>query len=66
MSTDEPRSTAMNRDALVQILAAHLPNLLAVYAFGSRVAGTARVDSDPDLAALLRDAAHTKTNDVQD
>lgn len=62
MSMAEPRSTAMNRDALVQTLAARIPNLLAVYAFGSRVAEFLQYSR----AALLRDAAHTKTNDVQD
>jgi predicted nucleotidyltransferase len=30
-----------------------LPNLLAVYAFGSRINGTARPDSDLDLAVLV-------------
>ena len=53
MTTNEPRSAAMNRDALVQTLAARLPNLLAVYAFGSRIAGTARAGSDLDLAVLV-------------
>lgn len=53
MTTNEPRSAAMNRDALVQTLAARLPDLLAVYAFGSRITGAARVDSDLDLAVLV-------------
>ena len=53
MTTNEPRSAAMNRDALVQTLAARLSNLLAVYAFGSRIAGTARAGSDLDLAVLV-------------
>lgn len=43
----------MNRDAIVQTLQAKLPNLLAVYAFGSRVQGTAGAESDLDLAVLV-------------
>lgn len=35
---------------IVANLQAALPNLLAVYGFGSRVQGTARPDSDLDLA----------------
>ncbi|HEX5277512.1 MAG TPA: nucleotidyltransferase domain-containing protein [Fluviicoccus sp.] len=43
----------MNRDAIVRTLQARLPHLLAVYAFGSRVQGTARPESDLDLAVLV-------------
>lgn len=43
----------MNRDAIVQVLQNRLPNLLAVYAFGSRVQGTAGAESDLDLAVLV-------------
>ncbi len=43
----------MNRDALLQTLHARVPNLLAVYAFGSRVQGTAGAESDLDLAVLV-------------
>lgn len=43
----------MNREVLIHILQAHVPNLLAVYAFGSRITGTARPDSDLDLAILV-------------
>ena len=43
----------MNRDALVQTLRARVPNLLAVYAFGSRITGTAGAGSDLDLAVLV-------------
>jgi predicted nucleotidyltransferase len=43
----------MNRDALVQTLQNRLPNLLAIYAFGSRVHGTAGEESDLDLAVLV-------------
>ncbi|WP_370869731.1 nucleotidyltransferase domain-containing protein [Nitrosomonas sp.] len=34
-------------------LQASLPNLLAIYAFGSRIQGTAQIDSDLDLAVLV-------------
>ena len=39
--------------ALVDHLRRHLPALLAVYGFGSRVQGTAGADSDLDLAVLV-------------
>ena len=38
---------------MVRILQSRLPALLAVYGFGSRVQGTARQDSDLDLAVLV-------------
>ena len=40
-------------DRLVCRLQVLLPNLLAVYGFGSRVQGTARQDSDLDMAVLV-------------
>lgn len=43
----------MNRESIVEALRVRLPDLLAVYAFGSRVQGTARPDSDLDLAVLV-------------
>lgn len=43
----------MNRETILQTLQATLPNLLALYAFGSRITGTARADSDLDLAVLV-------------
>lgn len=43
----------MDTQALVQLLRQRVPNLLAVYAFGSRVQGTAGAQSDLDLAVLL-------------
>lgn len=39
--------------ALVEALRARLPDLLSVYAFGSRVAGTAGPASDLDVAVLV-------------
>lgn len=38
---------------VVAALQARVPDLLAVYAFGSRVQGTANADSDLDLAVLV-------------
>lgn len=43
----------MNREAILQTLQARVPNLLAIYAFGSRIHGTAGPDSDLDLAVLV-------------
>lgn len=43
----------MNQTAIIQMLQARLTNLLAIYAFGSRIQGTAQVDSDLDLAVLV-------------
>ena len=40
-------------DRLVSQLQVWLPDLLAVYGFGSRVQGTARPDSDLDMAVLV-------------
>lgn len=38
---------------VIAALRAAFPNALAIYAFGSRVHGTARLDSDLDLAVLV-------------
>lgn len=49
------------RAQIVGTLQGQVPSLLAVYAFGSRVQGTAGPDSDLDLAVLVAgyaDAAH--------
>lgn len=43
----------MKRDVLVHSLQARIPDLLAIYAFGSRIHGAARRDSDLDLAVLV-------------
>lgn len=43
----------INRPAIEQQLRAKLPKLLAIYAFGSQIEGTAGPDSDLDLAVLL-------------
>ena len=42
----------MNHEALVAHLRSRLPNLLAVYLFGSRADGTAGRESDLDIAIL--------------
>ena len=41
------------RDLIVQHLRSHLPGLLAIYAFGSRITGNTTPDSDLDLAVLV-------------
>lgn len=43
----------MNQASILQHLQTQLPNLMALYAFGSRISGTARPDSDLDLAVLV-------------
>lgn len=43
----------MNALAIQQLLRSRLPGLLAIYAFGSRIEGTAGPDSDLDLAVLV-------------
>ena len=43
----------MNFPLVVQLLQNRLPNLMAVYAFGSQVEGTADQNSDLDLAVLV-------------
>ena len=46
-------SSVLNREALLRMLQERLPGMLAVYAFGSRIQGSARPDSDLDLAVLV-------------
>lgn len=43
----------MNRKALLDLLCSRVPGLLAIYAFGSRIQGTAGPQSDLDLAVLV-------------
>jgi predicted nucleotidyltransferase len=43
----------LKKDILVQVLKDRIPKLLAIYAFGSRIQGTAGPDSDLDLAVLV-------------
>ncbi len=43
----------LNRDAIMQTLQDQLPELLAIYVFGSRVQGNAMRESDLDLAVLV-------------
>jgi uncharacterized protein len=42
----------VNETALIATICAALPNAMAIYAFGSRVQGTANAQSDLDLAVL--------------
>jgi len=39
--------------SVTQTIQAYIPNLLAIYAFGSRIQGTANAQSDLDLAVLV-------------
>ena len=43
----------MNRHSIVQIMQDKIPELLAIYAFGSRIQGTANAQSDLDMAVLV-------------
>lgn len=43
----------MNFSPILQLLQQRLPNLMAVYAFGSQVSGNANKNSDLDLAVLV-------------
>jgi uncharacterized protein len=43
----------MNREAISRTLQTRVPDVLAIYAFGSHVQGTAGPDSDLDLAVLV-------------
>lgn len=42
----------MEKVSITQFLTEHIPDLIAIYQFGSQVHGTARPDSDIDLAVL--------------
>lgn len=52
---------AATRQHLIQTLLSRLPELLAIYAFGSRVQGTADARSDLDLAVLVAGYADPQT-----
>ena len=43
----------MKRQQILQLLQTKVPNLLGIYAFGSRIQGTATSTSDLDLAVLV-------------
>jgi predicted nucleotidyltransferase len=43
----------LNRNAILNLVQSRFPNLLALYAFGSRVTGQATSESDLDLAILV-------------
>jgi uncharacterized protein len=45
----------MNDHALIEHIRKSVPSLIALYRFGSQAKGTARPDSDIDLAVLARD-----------
>jgi predicted nucleotidyltransferase len=44
---------AFDTDAVLRLVQTRIPGLMALYAFGSRITGQARPDSDLDLAALV-------------
>ena len=45
----------MNDSSLIEYIRQSVPSLIALYRFGSQAKGTARRDSDVDLAVLARD-----------
>jgi|CXWL01.1.fsa_nt_gi predicted nucleotidyltransferase len=45
----------MDDNALIEHIRQSVPDLIALYRFGSQAKGTARPDSDMDLAVLARD-----------
>jgi len=47
------KSLAIDSYAISSITLSTLPNTLAIYAFGSRIAGNANLNSDLDLAVLI-------------
>jgi predicted nucleotidyltransferase len=51
----------MNRETIIYTLQARVPNLLGIYAFGSRVQETAGPESDLDLAVLVAGYAEPVT-----
>ena len=52
--SDPITNTTLSPDGLVfATLRSTIPNLFAIYAFGSRVTGTAQAQSDLDLAVLV-------------
>ncbi len=44
----------MNSETIVRFLREHIPNLVAIYQFGSQVRGDATPSSDIDLAVLAK------------
>jgi uncharacterized protein len=47
------KSTLVDEGEIVSTIRSAFPNALAIYAFGSRITGTANGDSDLDLAVLV-------------
>ena len=43
----------MSKQTVIDLIKARLPNVLAIYAFGSRIQGNAGHESDLDLAVLV-------------
>ncbi|MGM0593905.1 MAG: type VII toxin-antitoxin system MntA family adenylyltransferase antitoxin [Pseudomonadota bacterium] len=53
MNVRQESNRIPTRDAIIEHLQARLEGLLAIYAFGSRIQGTATAESDLDLAVLV-------------
>lgn len=53
MQTAPKAEFRLNFSPILQLLQQRLPNLMAIYAFGSQIAGTADKNSDLDLAVLV-------------
>lgn len=53
-----PHSTIPVFESIMRILTAHLPQTIGIYVFGSQADGTARKDSDFDIAFLTSAPAH--------
>ena len=49
----------MSKQTVIETIKARLPNVLAIYAFGSRIQGNASSESDLDLAVLVTGYADT-------
>lgn len=53
MTKHPHREPFVNRNAILLTLKENIPQLLAVYAFGSQISGEANSESDLDLAVLV-------------
>ena len=47
------KTSQMIQETVIELIQAHIQNVLAIYAFGSRVTGHADSESDLDLAVLV-------------
>jgi len=63
--TDSIDITAVERKTLVGLLKRHLPNVM-IWAYGSRVKGTTRPQSDLDLVAFVSPDQKRQVSDLKD